>query len=186
MIRRRRRGFTFIELIASLAIILLMAGLLMPVFARARESARRTSCQSNLQQLGLSLHLYAQDNDGRFPPEDHNWAFMFPYTKNSQVFACPSEPTASKERFQSGRGVNVGQRWTALYSSYQYRSGLSNDDWGELEIARDWGLWHQGGANVLHLGSSVKWMDRKDLTPLTRSPRPEPAKGKETVVEAND
>jgi prepilin-type N-terminal cleavage/methylation domain-containing protein/prepilin-type processing-associated H-X9-DG protein len=64
---RRRAGFTLIELLVVIAIIAILAAILFPVFARARENARRSSCQSNLKQLGLSFIQYAQDFDERLP-----------------------------------------------------------------------------------------------------------------------
>lgn len=60
-------GFTLIELLIVIAIITILASILFPVFARARENARRSSCQSNLKQIGLAFQQYNQDNDGRFP-----------------------------------------------------------------------------------------------------------------------
>jgi prepilin-type N-terminal cleavage/methylation domain-containing protein len=60
---RRHRGFTLIELLIVIAIIALLAAILFPVFARSRENARRASCQSNLQQIGVALLLYARDYD---------------------------------------------------------------------------------------------------------------------------
>ncbi|MFO8079838.1 MAG: prepilin-type N-terminal cleavage/methylation domain-containing protein, partial [Armatimonadota bacterium] len=61
-----RRGFTLIELLVVIAIIAILAAILFPVFARAREKARQTSCLSNLKQLGLGMQMYAQDYDERF------------------------------------------------------------------------------------------------------------------------
>ena len=60
-------GFTLIELLVVIAIISILAVILFPVFARARESARRASCMSNLKQIGLGMMMYVQDYDGRFP-----------------------------------------------------------------------------------------------------------------------
>ncbi len=62
----RQRGFTLIELLVVIAIIAILAAILFPVFAQARESARRTSCLSNLKQLGTAFQMYQQDYDGRF------------------------------------------------------------------------------------------------------------------------
>ena len=72
---RSHKGFTLIELLVVIAIIALLAAILFPVFARARENARRTSCANNLKQIGLGFAQYTQDNDGRFPMTRINWAF---------------------------------------------------------------------------------------------------------------
>jgi len=106
----KRKAFTLIELLVVIAIISILAAILFPVFARARESARRTSCLSNLKQAGLATMMYVQDYDefypGRYsrnnttPPGGHDWSgtrnywywqqLLYPYTKNIQVFICPS------------------------------------------------------------------------------------------------
>ncbi len=98
-------GFTLIELLVVIAIIAILASILFPVFARARENARRSACQSNLKQIGLAMMQYAQDYDERLfrhrnisPPYDTcpstgyaAWpTFIEPYTKNWQIFQCPS------------------------------------------------------------------------------------------------
>src|SRR3954449_5967067 len=64
----RKLGFTLIELLVVIAIIAIMAAILFPVFAQAREQARKASCQSNLKQLGLGLAMYTQDYDETYPP----------------------------------------------------------------------------------------------------------------------
>ena len=102
------RGFTLIELLVVIAIIAILAAILFPVFARAREKARSASCQSNLHQLGAALVMYIDDYDGHYPWDDltqgvqegvdptWTWRLMiYPYVRNTQIFVCPSAPELS-------------------------------------------------------------------------------------------
>ncbi len=66
--KRKAKGFTLIELLVVIAIIALLAAIIFPVFARARENARRSSCQSNLKQIGMGFLMYTQDSDEVYPP----------------------------------------------------------------------------------------------------------------------
>ena len=104
---RTRRGFTLIELLVVIAIIAILAAILFPVFARAREKARQASCLSNVKQLGLGMVMYAQDYDERFCdlltgrdsyPANQCWQWykvIEPYLKNTQVLKCPSDDISS-------------------------------------------------------------------------------------------
>ena len=119
-----RRGFTLIELLVVIAIIAILAAILFPVFAQAREAARKTSCVSNANQMGKATMMYVQDYDGQYYPHrfncpggsacnpllsDPNYASLItsnaqqkifwisllqPYVKNYNVFKCPSNPNA--------------------------------------------------------------------------------------------
>lgn len=100
----QRKGFTLIELLVVIAIIAILAAILFPVFGRARENARRSSCMSNMKQIGLGLMQYTQDYDEKMPsrfnelpgPVFINWVNMLqPYTKSYQVFVCPSNTKAT-------------------------------------------------------------------------------------------
>ena len=94
-----RRGFTLIELLVVIAIIAILAAILFPVFARAREKARQTSCLSNLKQIVLSALMYTQDYDERWVryryPNPYFWPHKLePYMKSTQLFVCPSRDVA--------------------------------------------------------------------------------------------
>jgi prepilin-type N-terminal cleavage/methylation domain-containing protein/prepilin-type processing-associated H-X9-DG protein len=105
----RSNAFTLVELLVVIAIIAILAAILFPVFGRARENARRTSCQSNLKQVGIGLLQYIQDYDEKMPfsfygggggdkttRTRYKWMdAIFPYVKSEQIFICPSEPNAA-------------------------------------------------------------------------------------------
>ncbi len=109
---KNRHGFTLIELLVVIAIIAILAAILFPVFAQAREAARKTSCLSNFNQVVKSVLMYTQDYDETLPPLMHSTAAFFvnydpntdkvwpqlvaPYVKNWQVFRCPSDPFANE------------------------------------------------------------------------------------------
>lgn len=98
----RRRGFTLIELLVVIAIIAILAAILFPVFARAREAARRSACASNMNQVTKAVLMYTQDYDEVMPTQDGDlcdyaiagtavWInAVMPYVKNAKVWICPS------------------------------------------------------------------------------------------------
>jgi prepilin-type N-terminal cleavage/methylation domain-containing protein/prepilin-type processing-associated H-X9-DG protein len=131
-----RRGFTLIELLVVIAIIAILAAILFPVFAQAREKARQAVCLSNLKQVALGLHMYAQDYDETMPPDNTvaDWgnpavyarfpnflSCLLPYTKGRQVFSCPTArinlpyapnvmpPTQNSDTNLLGNGVVLGR-----------------------------------------------------------------------------
>src|SRR5881275_859293 len=112
---RQKRGFTLIELLVVIAIIAILAAILFPVFAQAREKARQATCMSNSKQWGLGSMMYIQDYDETFP-KAYNlvdgkaaawYTLLQPYVKNTQLVNCPSH-TNDASRSPVGYGWNIG------------------------------------------------------------------------------
>jgi prepilin-type N-terminal cleavage/methylation domain-containing protein len=123
-----KRGFTLIELLIVVAIISILTAILFPVFARARENARRASCLSNLKQLGLGVMMYVQDYDGIYPRAYAGYSAsypyvywnqqVYPYVKNGQVFVCPSADKST---------INIDNAASAANDT---RLGMNNVEFG--------------------------------------------------------
>jgi len=144
-----RRGFTLIELLVVIAIIAILAAILFPVFARAREKARATTCISNLKQLGLAMSMYCSDYDGLFPwgvdpadkfcPQIWNGYPQFqaaiptmpflhgvvdPYVRNSNIWHCPSD-TGYDTLEDSGLPLpGTPTAYEAFKTSYMWRTEI--------------------------------------------------------------
>ncbi|MFP4248532.1 MAG: DUF1559 domain-containing protein [Armatimonadota bacterium] len=138
----RSRGFTLIELLVVIAIIAILAAILFPVFARAREKARQTTCLSNLKQISIGWMMYASDYDERVMPVElpgagtvtHYWwtaydssssasdaegGLLYPYMKNNQIQACPS--------FSNDLRADVG--FTGYGYNWHYLSPMDYSNW---------------------------------------------------------
>jgi prepilin-type N-terminal cleavage/methylation domain-containing protein/prepilin-type processing-associated H-X9-DG protein len=116
----KQKGFTLIELLVVIAIIAILAAILFPVFARAREQARKAACQSNLKQIGLAVAQYTQDFDEQFPvavnssnPSGSRYWYdvLDPYVKSTQLFICPTageiKTSAGVKQYGGGYGWNI-------------------------------------------------------------------------------
>jgi prepilin-type N-terminal cleavage/methylation domain-containing protein len=138
----RRHGFTLIELLVVIAIIAILAAILFPVFARAREKARQTACLSNLKQLGTSVLLYAQDYDETYPINYQDassgagtaaqipltWPNrLMPYVGNQQVYACPSDSRPPNVDFPGCRSILQSYCWNR-------RFGMDLPAWGYYDV----------------------------------------------------
>lgn len=137
----KRRAFTLIEILVVVAIIALLAAILFPAFARAREKARQTTCSSNLKQFMLAILMYAQDNDEAMPlaikhvdqigpktakdnPPTQQFGIhmeIMPYVKSPQAFQCPDDNGFAQASTSGGFPVAAGTKvWEAFGSSYRF------------------------------------------------------------------
>ena len=122
--RSIKSGFTLIELLVVIAIIAILAAILFPAFARARENGRRASCASNLKQIGLGFMQYTQDYDEHVPMTywdantgDYGWMrALQPYIKSEQLFQCPSESTGQTALGTFVLGTPVGNASDYFYN----------------------------------------------------------------------
>jgi len=165
-----RRGFTLIELLVVIAIIAILAAILFPVFARAREKARQASCQSNMKQVTLAAKMYSSDYDNRWVrshtiPGKLGWATwtacLYPYIKNAELFRCPSADTGTYGTSCEHCGVvraDLGRYFLACDYTYNRVRNPTNSaiegPWGaketRFEHPAQLGAFVDGRRSILH------------------------------------
>ncbi len=152
----KKSAFTLIELLVVIAIIAILAAILFPVFARARENARRSSCTSNLKQIGLGIAQYTQDYDEKMPASSEVGGIKIrmhekvqPYLKSEQIFACPSNTSTA---LIGGVRTNTTTASTIL-AHYADPCGSPNGCTGNGSITM-WNSWDSGnGVSLADINS---------------------------------
>jgi len=143
--QEQRSGFTLIELLVVVAIIAILASILFPVFARAREQARKASCQSNLKQIGMAVMMYVQDFDERYPmgtlySHGYFYDILDPYIKNDQIWICPTageiKDSGGHRRYSGGYGWNIcgTTASVAIGNGFGYTSGAPCTPTGNIGV----------------------------------------------------
>jgi len=177
-----RKGFTLIELLVVIAIIAILAAILFPVFARAREKARQTACLNNVKELTLAVLMYVQDYDERFPQSSMPasvtpwFTLCGPYIKNQQILVCPSESDTTAYYSWAGTRYTYAVNYRFFYYSYAIRSlGDFRRPAEQMLLCHDGGpnsnyhyTWadyygqpccklHNGGSNLGFIDGHAKW-----------------------------
>ena len=170
----RSHAFTLIEVLVVIAIITIVAAVLFPVFASAREKARASTCISNYRQIGLAIHMYAADDDDRTPPNGGSFSGLIddcvPYVHNRAIYSCPDDYDRVQEKRAGSyrmaslyQGLPLSCGWKDPYnlgvvaqSSTTTLAYEAEQDFAQSPIVATYR--HSGGTEVLRFDGHVKYV----------------------------
>ena len=180
----KHRAFTLWEILAVVAVLAIGAAILFPTgYHGSRENARRSSCASNLKQIGLAFLQYAQDYDDKAPPVANargGWArLLMTYTKSEAIFQCPSadgDESGATDYFYNARLAGTKNKLGSNAKSVS--TILSGDGADDADASSNLSQWpaswrrdenspawrHLDGANYLFIDGHVKWFKPKQIT----------------------
>jgi prepilin-type N-terminal cleavage/methylation domain-containing protein/prepilin-type processing-associated H-X9-DG protein len=186
MVRSLKNGFTLIELLVVITIIAILAAILFPVFAQAREKARAISCLSNMNQIGLAVGMYIEDNDERLYFRSANsaarvgstrsgvvitnavsydaeqwWNLLLPYTTSKGVFVCPDDPTQAASADSQG-DATIPRSYVASCTAEDLTLAQVSSPATTIVVTEKWGHVDNGIGSTGTKVNTETWMEPFD------------------------